>query len=279
MSGQEQQFLAEAFDTNWVAPVGPHIDRFEAEFAERIGLKHAVAVSSGTAAMHLTIRHLDLQPGEEVFCSSGTFAATVNPVVYERGSPVFIDSDPATWNIDCNLLQDELKRCAKRGKLPRAVIAVDLYGQCADWVALTEICDFYAVPLIEDAAEALGATYAGKPAGSFGWANIFSFNGNKIITTSGGGMLVTNDAGARQPGSLPGDASPRSGSALRTFADRLQLSPQQSVGGRGTGPAPRARRTCHRADGHLRTVPGGPGKRAGDFVHAGSRLRLAPPAG
>lgn len=194
MSGQEQHYLAEAFDTNWVAPVGPHIDRFEAEFAERIGLKHAVAVSSGTAAMHLTIRHLDLQPGEEVFCSSGTFAATVNPVVYERGSPVFIDSDPATWNIDCNLLQDELKRCAKRGKLPRAVIAVDLYGQCADWDPLTEICDFYAIPLIEDAAEALGATYAGKPAGSFGWANIFSFNGNKIITTSGGGMLVTNDA-------------------------------------------------------------------------------------
>jgi len=194
MSGQEQQYLAEAFDTNWVAPIGPHIDRFEAEFAERIGLKHAVAVSSGTAAMHLTIRHLDLQPGEEVFCSSGTFVASVNPVVYERGCPVFIDSDPATWNIDCNLLQDELKRCAKLGKLPRAVIAVDLYGQCADWDALTEICDFYAVPLIEDAAEALGATYAGKPAGSFGWANIFSFNGNKIITTSGGGMLVTNDA-------------------------------------------------------------------------------------
>ncbi len=194
MSGQEQQYLAEAFDTNWVAPVGPHIDRFEAEFAERIGLKHAVAVSSGTAAMHLAIRHLDLKPGEEVFCSTGTFAATVNPVVYERGRPVFIDSDPATWNIDCHLLQDELERCAKRGKLPRAVIAVDLYGQCADWDALTDICDFYAVPLIEDAAEALGATYAGKPAGSFGWANIFSFNGNKIITTSGGGMLVTNDA-------------------------------------------------------------------------------------
>ncbi len=194
MSGQEQQYIAEAFDTNWVAPVGPHIDRFEAEFAERIGVKHAVAVASGTAAIHLTIRHLGLKPGEEVFCSTGTFAATVNPIVYEQGAPVFIDSDPATWNIDCNLLQDELKRCAKRGKLPRAVIAVDLYGQCADWDALTEICDYYSVPLIEDAAEALGATYRGKPAGSFGWANIFSFNGNKIITTSGGGMLVTNDA-------------------------------------------------------------------------------------
>jgi pyridoxal phosphate-dependent aminotransferase EpsN len=194
MSGREQEYIREAFDTNWVAPVGPHIDRFEEEFAQKIGLQHAVAVASGTAAMHLAIRHLQLAPGEEVFCSTGTFAASVNPVVYERGSPVFIDSDPATWNLDCNLLSEELQRCAKRGKLPRAVIAVDLYGQCADWAALRTICDFYEVPLIEDAAEALGATYCEKPAGSFGWANIFSFNGNKIITTSGGGMLATNDA-------------------------------------------------------------------------------------
>jgi dTDP-4-amino-4,6-dideoxygalactose transaminase/glycosyltransferase involved in cell wall biosynthesis len=193
MSGQEQQYIQEAFATNWVAPVGPHIDRFEAEFAEKVGLRHAVAVASGTAAMHLVIRQLELNPGEEVFCSTGTFAASVNPVIYERGCPVFIDSDPATWNLDCNLLDEELKRCARRGKLPRAVIAVDLYGQCADWDALQSICDFYKVPLIEDAAEALGATYGGKPAGSFGWANIFSFNGNKIITTSGGGMLATND--------------------------------------------------------------------------------------
>jgi dTDP-4-amino-4,6-dideoxygalactose transaminase len=194
MSGREQDYIQEAFATNWVAPVGPHVDRFEAEFAERIGVKHAVAVSSGTAAMHLAIRHLNLKPGEEVFCSTGTFTASVNPVVYEGGCPVFIDSDPATWNIDCNLLHDELERCAERGKLPRAVIAVDLYGQCADWETLRAICDFYEVPLIDDAAEALGATYGGKPAGSFGWANIFSFNGNKIITTSGGGMLATDDS-------------------------------------------------------------------------------------
>lgn len=194
MSGHELDYIQEAVATNWIAPVGPHIDRFEAEFAERIGLKHAVAVSSGTAAMHLVIRHLDLQPGEEVFCSTATFAASVNPVVYERGCPVFIDSDATTWNIDPNLLSEELERCARRGRLPRAVIAVDLYGQCADWAALRTICDFYEVPLIEDAAEALGATYGGRPAGSFGWANIFSFNGNKIITTSGGGMLVTNDS-------------------------------------------------------------------------------------
>jgi pyridoxal phosphate-dependent aminotransferase EpsN len=194
MSGCEQEYIQEAFATNWVAPVGPHVDRFEAEFAERIGVKHAVAVSSGTAAMHLAIRHLNLKPGDEVFCSTGTFTASVNPVVYEGGRPVFIDSDPETWNIDCNLLHDELERCAARGKLPRAVIAVDLYGQCADWDALRAICDFYEVPLIDDAAEALGATYGGKPAGSFGWANIFSFNGNKIITTSGGGMLATDDS-------------------------------------------------------------------------------------
>ncbi|HEV8001550.1 MAG TPA: DegT/DnrJ/EryC1/StrS family aminotransferase [Planctomycetaceae bacterium] len=194
MSGKEQEYIQEAFAANWVAPVGPHIDRFEAEFAEKIGVKHAVAVSSGTAAMHLVIRHLELKPDEEVFCSTGTFAASVNPVVYEQGAPVFIDSDPATWNLDCNLLSEELERCARRGKLPRAVIAVDLYGQCADWDSLRAICDSYAVPLIEDAAEALGATSGGKPAGSFGWANIFSFNGNKIITTSGGGMLATNDS-------------------------------------------------------------------------------------
>jgi dTDP-4-amino-4,6-dideoxygalactose transaminase len=194
MSGREQEYIQEAFASNWVAPVGPHIDGFEAEFAEKIGVKHAVAVSSGTAAMHLVIRHLNLQPGDEVFCSTGTFTASVNPVVYERGCPVFIDSDPATWNLDCNLLSEELERCARQRKLPRAVIAVDLYGQCADWDSLRAICDLSEVPLIEDAAEALGATYRGKPAGSFGWANIFSFNGNKIITTSGGGMLATNDS-------------------------------------------------------------------------------------
>jgi len=193
LSGREQQYLMEAISTNWVAPVGPHVDRFEAEFARFIGVEHAVAVCSGTAAMHLVIRHLRIQPGEEVFCSSSTFAASINPVVYERGTPVFIDSDPATWTIDCNLLADELERCAVKGHLPRAVIAVDLYGQCADWDALRKLCGAYEVPLIEDAAEALGATCGDRPAGSFGWANIFSFNGNKIITTSGGGMLATND--------------------------------------------------------------------------------------
>ena len=193
LSGRERKYLNEAIDSNWVAPIGPHIDRFEAEFAKLIGLDHAVAVASGTAAMHLAVRQLGLQPGDEVFCSSATFAATVNPVVYEGGKPVFIDSDPATWNIDCNLLAEELRRCARQGKLPRAVIAVDLYGQCADWDALRDLCSLYNVTLIDDAAEALGATYKGRPAGSFGWANIFSFNGNKIITTSGGGMLATND--------------------------------------------------------------------------------------
>jgi dTDP-4-amino-4,6-dideoxygalactose transaminase len=194
MSGREQQFIAEAIESNWVAPVGPHIDRFEAEFAAMLGIKYAVAVSSGTAAMHLALRHLNLRPGDEVFCSTATFVGSINPVVYERGSPVFIDSDPKTWTIDCNVVEDELRRCAKRGKLPRAVIGVDLYGQCADWAALKRLCDRYEIDLIEDAAEALGATYQGQLAGTFGWANIFSFNGNKIITTSGGGMLGTNDA-------------------------------------------------------------------------------------
>lgn len=193
LCGREQHFLMDSLASNWVAPVGPHLDAFEREFAEVVDAEYAVAVSSGTAAMHLAVRCLGLRPGEEVFCSTATFAATVNPVIYEGGSPVFIDSDPNTWNMDPRLLADELRRCAKRNRLPRAVIVVDLYGQCADWDVLRELCGSYEIPLIEDAAEALGATYKGNPAGSFGWANIFSFNGNKIITTSGGGMLATND--------------------------------------------------------------------------------------
>jgi pyridoxal phosphate-dependent aminotransferase EpsN len=187
-------YLQEAIASNWVAPVGPHIDRFEAEFAQLVGVRHAVAVASGTAAMHLAVRSLQLEPDDEVYCSTATFAATVNPVVYERGRPVFIDSDPTTWNMDVQLLGDELRRAAQFGRLPKAVIAVDLYGQCADWDALSGLCQNYEIPLIEDAAEALGATYRGRPAGSFGWANVFSFNGNKIVTTSGGGMLATDDA-------------------------------------------------------------------------------------
>ncbi|GAC1404653.1 MAG: aminotransferase class I/II-fold pyridoxal phosphate-dependent enzyme [Pyrinomonadaceae bacterium] len=193
MSGREQSFVAEAFESNWIAPLGPNVDAFEREFAARIGIAHAIALSSGTAAMHLALRALRLTSDDEIFCSTLTFSASVNPIIYEGGTPVFIDSDFNTWNINPSLLAEELSQRARRGKLPRAVIAVDLYGQCADHAQIVEICRRFEVTLIEDAAEALGATCHGKQAGTFGWANIFSFNGNKIITTSGGGMLATDD--------------------------------------------------------------------------------------
>lgn len=193
MSGREMRFVREAFRTNWVAPLGPNVDAFEGAFAAKIGVRHAVALSSGTAALHLALRALRLRPGEEVFCSTFTFAATANAIAYEGARPVFIDSDEATWNMDAALLAAELDRRARRGCLPRAVIVVDLYGQCADLKPIAAACRRHGVVLIEDAAEALGAIYRGKAAGTFGWANIFSFNGNKIITTSGGGMLATDD--------------------------------------------------------------------------------------
>jgi dTDP-4-amino-4,6-dideoxygalactose transaminase len=194
MSAQSRELLLEAFDSNWVAPVGAHVDAFEKEFAGRIGASHAVALSSGTAALHIALRLIGLQPGDEVVTSSLTFAATANAITYLGGKPVFIDSDRATWNMDPELLAAELQECARRGKLPKAVVAVDIYGQCADYDRVEDICRSYGVPLVEDAAEALGATYKGKAAGLFGAFGCFSFNGNKIITTSAGGMLVCPDA-------------------------------------------------------------------------------------
>lgn len=193
MGATELSFVEEAFRTNFIAPVGPHVDAFEKEFAERFGFRHAAAISSGTAAIHLALRMLKVKPGDEVACSSFTFAASANPILYERARPVFIDSDAATWNMDPRLLEHWLAGRAREGRLPRAVVAVDLYGHCADLERIAAICDEYQVPLIEDAAEALGSTFAGKAAGSFGRMGIFSFNGNKIITTSGGGMLVSDD--------------------------------------------------------------------------------------
>lgn len=193
LSGRELGHIKEAFRTNWIGPLGPHVAAFEAAFAKRVGARHAVAVSSGTAALHLSLRALKLKPGEEVLCSSFTFAATANAITYDGGVPVFIDSERSTWNLDPVLLAAELDRLAKKRRLPRAVIAVDLYGQCADYRPIVAACRRHGVPLIEDAAEALGATYRGRPSGSFGWAGVFSFNGNKIITTSSGGMLVTDD--------------------------------------------------------------------------------------
>src|SRR5262249_37412500 len=186
----ELRLVQEAFASNWIAPLGPHVDAFETEFARATGAAAAAALSSGTAALHLALRRIGVGPGDEVLCSDLTFVASANPVLYERGRPVFVDCDRATWNMDPALLAEELDRAARRGRLPRAVVLVHLYGQCADIDAILAACDRYGVPLVEDAAEALGALYKGRPPGTSGRFGAFSFNGNKIITTSGGGMLV-----------------------------------------------------------------------------------------
>jgi len=193
MGPGERELLLDAFDSNWIAPLGPHVDAFEREFCETVGVPHAAALSSGTAALHLALLMLGVGPGDEVLVSTFTFAATANAVKYLGAAPVFIDSDRETWNLDPGLLEEELAACDRRGKPPKAVVAVDLYGQCADYERILAVCGRYGVPVVEDAAEALGATYKGEPAGSFGSAAAFSFNGNKIITTSGGGMFVSSD--------------------------------------------------------------------------------------
>jgi dTDP-4-amino-4,6-dideoxygalactose transaminase len=190
----ELELVKEAFTSNWIAPVGPHVDAFETEIAEYVGVAHAAALSSGTAAIHLALRLIGLHPGDEVICSTLTFAASANPIVYEGGTPVFIDSEPTSWNMDPALLREELESSAARGRLPRAVIVVDLYGQSADYDPILESCARYNVPIIQDSAEALGATYKDRMAGAQGRCGIFSFNGNKIITTSAGGMLVSDDS-------------------------------------------------------------------------------------
>jgi dTDP-4-amino-4,6-dideoxygalactose transaminase len=248
MGGEELQFIHEAFESNYIAPLGPMVDAFENEFAKKIGTSYALALSSGTAAMHLALRHLGIGPGDECFASTLTFIGSVSPVVFQGATPVFIDSDRSTWNMDPDLLAGELEACAKRGKLPKAVISTDLYGQCADYDQIFNICRRYDVPVIIDAAEAMGAYYrrtdksqttedggrmtddgrqtadgrnlnterkgqgvtdkyptADQPtthnvqpaiyhhAGYGARAAIYSFNGNKIMTTSGGGMLASDD--------------------------------------------------------------------------------------
>lgn len=193
MSGEEEALVAEAFRSNWIAPLGPMVDAFETEVCARVGVAHGAALSSGTAALHLAMLLLDIQAGQEVLCATLTFSATANAVAYVGARPVFIDCDRETWNLDPGLLEEELAGLAKKGRRPGAVIAVDLYGQCADYGRIEEICRVHGVPLIEDSAEALGATCGGKQAGAFGKLAVFSFNGNKIITTSGGGMLVSSD--------------------------------------------------------------------------------------
>ena len=189
MHGDEQRFVQEAFDTNWVAPLGPNVDAFEKDVASYIGIGHAAALSAGTAAIHLAVRLLDIQPGDVVFCTSMTFAATCNPVAYERGKLVFIDSERDTWNMSPEALRLAFDKYPK----VKAVLCADLYGTPARLDEIEAICREHDTPLIEDAAEALGSSWKGKRCGTYGTFGILSFNGNKIITTSGGGMLVSDD--------------------------------------------------------------------------------------
>jgi len=192
MGGREQAYVAEAFSSNWLSTVGPHIRAFEQQFEQRWGVA-AVALSSGTAAIHLGLRALGVGPGDSVFCSDLTFVASVNPILYLGATPVLIDSEASTWNMDPQLLRVALREAAGRNRMPRAVVVVDLFGQCADMDPIRQVCAEYGVAILEDAAEALGAVYKGEPAGTLGDVGVFSFNGNKIITTSGGGMLVSRD--------------------------------------------------------------------------------------
>lgn len=194
MGGMEQKFVQEAFDTNWVAPLGPNVNNFEKEVAEYVGAKDAAALVSGTSAIHLGLKALGIKSGDRVFCTSLTFAASCNPIIYESGEPVFIDSEPESWNMSPIALEKAFIKAKEENKMPIAVIVVHLYGQSADMDKIMAICEKYNTPIIEDAAESLGATYKGKQTGTFGKFGIFSFNGNKIITTSGGGMLVSDDS-------------------------------------------------------------------------------------
>lgn len=193
MGSAERDFVEEAFQSNWIAPLGPNVDGFERDVAGLVGLGHAAALSSGTAALHLAMILLGVGPGDRVFCSTLTFAASANPIVYQGATPVFIDSEPDSWNMCPAALERAFAAARAEGRMPKAVIVVNLYGQSADIDPLKAVSDAYGVPIVEDAAESLGATYKDRPSGSFGLMTVFSFNGNKIITTSGGGMLLSDD--------------------------------------------------------------------------------------
>lgn len=191
MSGKEQKYIQEAFDTNWIAPLGPNVDGFEQDLQKFLGVEHVAALSSGTAAIHLALIMLGVEANDEVICSSFTFSASANPIVYQNATPVFVDSEPETWNMDPKLLELAILDRLKNGKKPKAIIVVHLYGMPAKMHEILKIARYYDIPVIEDSAEALGSKYADQYCGSFGEMSVLSFNGNKIITTSGGGALVS----------------------------------------------------------------------------------------
>ena len=193
LGGQEIKYVQEAFDTNWIAPLGPNVDNFERDLCQYTGAGHAAALSSGTAALHLALILLGVEAGDVVLCQSFTFSASANPIVYQGATPVFIDSEKTTWNICPEALETAIKYYVAKGKKPKAIVAVHLYGMPAQMNEIMEISQRYDVPIIEDAAEGLGASYFGKKLGTFGALSVLSFNGNKIITTSGGGALLAAD--------------------------------------------------------------------------------------
>ncbi|TFE01694.1 aminotransferase class I/II-fold pyridoxal phosphate-dependent enzyme [Jeotgalibacillus salarius] len=192
MSGLEKQYIEHAFSENWIAPLGTNVFEFEKELSAYVESESGIALSSGTAAIHMALRLLDIGPGDIVFCSTLTFVASATPILYQHAVPVFIDSEPETWNMSPQALERAMREAEKQGKLPKAVIVVHLFGQSAKMDELVEVCNRYDVPIIEDAAESLGSAYKGKASGTIGRFGVYSFNGNKIITTSGGGMLVSN---------------------------------------------------------------------------------------
>lgn len=195
MSGREAQEVAEVFASNYVAPAGPALEAFEKAFKAYTGFPHAVALASGTAATHLALRHLGVGPGDEVWASSLTFIGSISPAAHERATPVFFDCDEETWTLDPALLADQLVAAARRGRLPKAIIPTDLYGQSCDLDRIVDLAEDHRIPVICDSAEAMGTLYKGRHAGRGAWCAVFSFNGNKVITTSGGGMLASDDAG------------------------------------------------------------------------------------
>src|ERR1017187_9146239 len=193
MGGHEETYVRQAFATNWLSTVGPNLNAFEREVSTRIGLP-AVALSSGTAALHLALRLVGVGPGDEVFCSTLTFVAAANAIVYQGGVPIFVDSDRATWNLDPDVLSRALRERAAANRLPKALVVVHIYGQSADMDPILQACAEYGIVVIEDAAERVGTVYKGRPAGTLGDAGVYSFNGNKIVTTTGGGMLVSRNS-------------------------------------------------------------------------------------
>ena len=193
MGDYELGYVQEAFDTNWIAPLGPNVDAFEEELAEYVGSDYAAALSSGTAAIHLSLVMLGVKPGDLVICSSFTFVATANPILYQGASPVFVDSEPETWNMCPVAMERAIQVCIAEGNKPKAIVVVHLYGQSANMKAIMAVASAYDIAVVEDAAESLGSHYQGKHTGTVGEFGVFSFNGNKIITTSGGGMLVSDN--------------------------------------------------------------------------------------